>query len=162
MTIQHPLQTGQPLLLRPRALKFIVLAIFSFGLFWVGVWMIRDGDAWGWLCAGFFGLCFLVFMALMHPKASYLELTPEGFTICSLFRAQSFRWADVAKFEVGLTMGKKMVMFNFVESYSRSPKLRSLSSGLTGFEAGLPDSYGLKYEELAELMNQFRAASKSV
>jgi hypothetical protein len=53
-----------------------------------------------------------------------------------------------------------MVMFNYVESYQRTPKLRWLNTGLTGFEAGIPDSYELRHEDLADLLNRYKAMSE--
>jgi hypothetical protein len=49
-----------------------------------------------------------------------------------------------------------MVMFNYVKSYQRTPKLRSFNTALTGFEAGIPDSYGLRHEDLADLLNRYK------
>lgn len=121
--------------------------------------MLREVVWLGWLSIGFFGLCLLVSMVLMLPNASCLELNSAGFTMCSLFRAHTILWVDVSTFGVGRIMGNKMVMFNFVDSYQGSSKLRTFNTGVTGFEAGLPDSYGLKHDELAELMNKFKAAS---
>ena len=53
-------------------------------------------------------------------------------------------------------------MFNYVESYPRSPKLRSLNTALTGFEAAIPDSWGLAHEDLADLLNRYKAESHRV
>ena len=72
-------------------------------------------------------------MVLMLLNASYLELNSAEFTMCSLFRAHTIRWVDVSTFGVGRIMGNKMVMFNFVDSYQGSPKLRILNAGVTGF-----------------------------
>ncbi len=153
------MQTTQPLLLKPRRLKIIGLGIVSLAFVIIGVWMLREVVWLGWQSIGFFGLCLLVSMVLMLPNASYLELNSAGFTMCSLFRAHTILWVDVSTFGVGRIMGNKMVMFNFVDSYQGSSKLRTFNTGVTGFEAGLPDSYGLKHDELAELMNKFKAAS---
>ena len=52
-----------------------------------------------------------------------------------------------------------MVMFNYAESYQHSPKLRAFNTELTGFEAAIPDSYGLRHEDLADLLNRYKASS---
>jgi len=54
-----------------------------------------------------------------------------------------------------------MVMFNYVESYSRSPKLRRFNTEITGFEAAIPDSYGLRHEDLADLLNRYKATREA-
>ncbi|HEY3399717.1 MAG TPA: STM3941 family protein [Geothrix sp.] len=118
------MQTTQPLLLRPRRVKVAGLGLGALVFVLTGLWMVREGEGPGWLIIGFFGLCLLVFLALLLPGAAYLALDSDGFTMCSLFRAHTIRWADVA-----------------------------------GFEAALPDSYGLNHEALAQLMNQYKAAS---
>ena len=51
-----------------------------------------------------------------------------------------------------------MVMFNYAESYQGALAVRRINAALTGFEAALPDSYGLRPEELADLMNSYKAA----
>ena len=119
--------------------------------------MVRSRDMFGWLAIAFFGLCLSVSLICLPPKASYLRLTPDGFTMCSLFRAHTIRWEDVTVFGVGRVFTNKMVMFNYVESYQRTPKLRWLNTELTGFEAGTPDSYGLRHEDLADLLNRYKA-----
>lgn len=48
-------------------------------------------------------------------------------------------------------------MSGALESYQRTPKLRSFNTELTGFEAGIPDSYGLRHEDLADLLNRYKA-----
>ena len=95
----------------------------------------------------------------IFPQASHLRLTPDGVTICSLFRAQTIRWADVTGFGVGRIFNNKMMMFNYAESYQHSPKLRAFNTELTGFEAAIPDSYGLRHEDLADLLNRYKASS---
>ena len=127
------MQTTQPLLLKPRRLKIIVLGIVSLAFVIIGMWMLREVVWLGWLSIGLFGLCLLVSMVLMLLNASYLELNSAEFTMCSLFRAHTIRWVDVSTFGVGRIMGNKMVMFNFVDSYQGSPKLRILNAGVTGF-----------------------------
>jgi hypothetical protein len=48
-----------------------------------------------------------------------------------------------------------MVMFNFAASYTKTSSLRSFNASVFGYEGGLPDSYGLSHEELANLLNAY-------
>ena len=153
------LSVDRPILLRPKPTKWLVIALGSLAFVLIGVWMVRSHEMLGWLGIVFFGLCLLVSLVCMLPNASYLRLTPDGFTMCSLFRAHTTRWEDVTGFGVGRVFTNKMVMFNYVQSYQRSPKLRSLNTGLTGFEAAIPDTYGLTHEELAALLNRYKASA---
>ncbi len=153
------MQTNQPILLRPKPTKWLVVALGSLAFVLTGIWMVRSREMFGWLGIVFFGLCLSVSLICMLPNASYLRLTSDGFTICSLFRAQTIRWNDVTGFGVGRILTNKIVMFNYVESYQRSPELRSFNTELTGFEAAIPDSYGLTHEDLADLLNRYKASS---
>jgi len=105
--------------------------------------MVRSGERFGWLGTVFFGLCLSVSLICLLPKASFLRMTPEVF------------------FGVGRVF-TRMVMFNYVESYPRSHKLQSLNTALTGFEAAIPDSYGLAHEDLADLLNRYKAESHRI
>ncbi|MDE2427936.1 MAG: hypothetical protein KGM99_04365, partial [Burkholderiales bacterium] len=106
------------------------------------------------------GLGLLIALVSMLPNASYLQLTPEGFTMRSLYRSHFFRWKDVTAFAVGRVVSNKMVMFNFAPTYQGPSKFRSFNASLTGYEAGLPDSYGMSHEALADLLNQYKTASR--
>ena len=117
-------QTDGPILLRPKPTKWLLVALGSLAFVLIGIWMVRSRDMFGWLAIAFFGLCLAVSLICLLPKASYLRLTPDGFTMCSLFRAHTIRWEDVTGFGVGRVFTNKMVMFNYVESYQRTPKLR--------------------------------------
>lgn len=156
---RHPMLTPKPIMLRPRPIKWIGMALGSLAFSMIGIWMIRSGETFAWMIVVFFGLCLSVSLISMLPNATYLELTADGFTMCSMFRAHTFRWADVTGFGIGRVFSNKMVMFNFEPSYERSPKLRSFNVELVGFEAALPDSYGLNHEDLAELLNSYKASS---
>lgn len=52
--------------------------------------------------------------------------------------------------------GNKMVMWNYVPEFSKQTGARRLSTALAGCEAGLPDTYGFKAEDLAGVMNEVR------
>jgi len=47
-------------------------------------------------------------------------------------------------------------MFNFSEEYKKAKKARKISSALSGAEGALHDTFGLKAEELADLMNEYK------
>ena len=153
---RHSTPTDGPILLRPQPTKWLLVALGSLAFVLIGIWMVRSRDMFGWLAIVFFGLCLAVSLICLLPKASYLRLTPDGFTMCSLFRAHTIRWEDVTGFGVGTVFTNKMVMFNYVESYQRTPRLRSFNTELTGFEAAIPDSYGLRHEDLADLLNRYK------
>jgi hypothetical protein len=53
-----------------------------------------------------------------------------------------------------------MVVFNFSNLHPRQRVLRKLSSAMSGYEAGLPETYGLSAEELAATMNDWRERAR--
>ena len=143
--------------LRPSRLKWAGIFLLCLLFAVVGVQIIADGSRVGWVVVVFFGLGCLVVAVSMIPNATYLRLTPSDFTICSLFRARSYRWQDVTGFTVGRAGSRRMVMFDFAPNFHRRSRSGSWNAKLVGHEAGLPDNYGLDYEELADLMNRHRA-----
>ncbi len=153
------MQSPNTVVLRPGRLKWAGIGVFCLLFTVAGVWLGSTGDKIGWGCAVLFGLGFLVSAASLLPGATYLRLTDEGFTMCSMYRSHTYRWQDVSGFTVGRVFTNKMVLFNFEPTYQRTPGLRSINVDLVGYEGGLPDSYGLSHEALAELLNQFKASS---
>jgi hypothetical protein len=122
----------------------------------IGIAMVRTGEPAGYFCGGFFALCLPVFAIQFHPGAAYLRLAPEGFTFCSLFRSHTVRWTDVCEFGAVTIGGNRMVAWNFAPEYTPPGRVRRISKSLYGYEAALPDTYGLKAQELAELMEGLR------
>jgi hypothetical protein len=121
-----------------------------------GLWMSSEKPMMGYLCAGFFGLCLVVFTLQLLPNSSYLRLDPEGFTMRGLFRGNTVRWADVERFSVICLHNNDMVAWDYAPHYKTQSLGRAVSRGLVGIEAALPDTYGMKAEQLAVLMNRLR------
>ena len=115
----------------------------------------------GWifyLGAGFFGLGIPVAVIKLIPGSTYLELKEEGFEFCNFFGKTSLNWDDIDEFfivslkQTGVSV-HDMIGFNFVASYDRSGIGRGVAKALSQCEGALPDTYGLKPEELVDLLN---------
>ena len=145
-----------PLTLRPSRLRIVLLLLACLGFTAFGVFMERGGERLGYLIGGLFALGVPVFVLQLHPRAAYLLLNEEGFTYCSLFRAQAVRWMDVEGFGVIAINAFRMVAWNFVPGHPRTGRARMLSQAVSGYEAALPDTYGLKPRELAYLLDALR------
>jgi hypothetical protein len=145
------------LILRPNRLKNALFTLLCAAFAAAGVLMVRSGEALGWLEIAFFGTGTVVFCALILPGSAYLRLEPAGFTVCSLFRTQATRWFEVEGFATTRISGRRMVGFNYSTFHQGQPRLRRLASAMSGYEAALPDTYGMKADSLAELMNQWRS-----
>lgn len=147
--------TAPDLVLRPKRLSqlgyFAICLAFTIG----GALMIADGQWAGWFVAGFFGLGVVALPLTILPGASYLRLTPQGFTVCSMYRHHHFKWAEIEPCFPGVVSKRKMVLFDLAEP-GRFPRGRAVARLLTGAEAGLSDTYGMTAEDLAALMNRWR------
>lgn len=123
----------------------------------VGVLMILHGDRKGWFVAGVFIPGVLLLLVQLLPGASYLSVDTEGLEFAATFRKKRFAWREIEGFglytvrQVGLPVGR-FVGFNLIPGARKPTKSLTLSKALSGFEAVLPDSYGYKAEELAELL----------
>ena len=122
--------------------------------------MVTEGNSMGWLVA-IFCLGIPISIVQMLPGASSLRLETVGFTMRTLFRDSSYGWGQVTEFGVveikqgGMT-AHRMVGFNFVGKDAASTGGRKLSRALAGYEGALPDTYGMKAQKLADLMNACR------
>ncbi|MBK9193597.1 MAG: hypothetical protein IPO17_01140 [Flavobacteriales bacterium] len=145
-----------PVTLRPSLMKatwlFLVCSLFVA----CGIWMVSEGNTIGYFCAGFFALGLPIFALQFHPKSAYLHLAEEGFTYCSLFRAYTVRWEHVREFAV-ITVGRnRMVAWDFTPNHPMTGRISAISKSIAGHEAALPDTYGMKPQELVELMESLR------
>lgn len=123
----------------------------------LGFWMIRHGQRWGYLLEGVFALGVPIFALQFHPRASYLRLEPAGFTLCILFQTETIPWWSVAEFGVMQSgLAPPMVAWNYVPEYSPSRRGGTFTKSVTGFEAGLPDTYGMNIHDLMKLMESWR------
>jgi hypothetical protein len=147
------------IVLRPSKTKAILLLLVCAAFAVGGGFMIADGQgAKGWFVALFFGLGVAVSVVQLLPGASYLEMTRDGFVICSLFRRSPlFLWRDVSAFTVARLPphGKQMVVFSSANDAAKP--LGKVNRAMLGASGGLPDTYGMNADALAELMNRRRS-----
>jgi hypothetical protein len=142
-----------PTTLYPSKLKSTLFLLGSLAFVIAGIGMVSIGDITGLPVVGFFGLCLLVAVIQFHPKASYLHLSAEGFTFCSLFRSNFVSWQYVQEFGLISISNNTMVSWNYTSEYVAAGRARSVSRALYGYEAALPDTYSLKPKHLAQLMS---------
>lgn len=150
--------------LNPSPRKWLLVLAISVILCSGGVFMLRDpGDspAWqAWCVIGFFGLCALVSALQLVPGVSRLQLDAQGFEVRALFRRHRTPWKDVAKFGVlghpparGVWVG-----WNYRPGSGPASRLRKFNLDNFGFEAQLPDTYGMAPDELVELLESIRSS----
>jgi hypothetical protein len=142
-----------PVTLRSSRKKMLLMLIISLAFVAAGLWMLSEHPVSSYASILFFGVCAVVFCTNLLPNSSYLRLTREGFTTCSTFRCRSFEWQHVGTFGVTRIGTRKMVGWDPAHSVS---KLGKVNKAVCGYASALPDTYGLKAEELAHLLNRLR------
>ena len=142
--------------LRPSRWRYGRFLLVSLVFVAIGALMIRTGAPMGWFVTAVFGLGAMGFSVLMLPGASYLRLDPHGFTICSFYRRRHIKWSDVAEFGIAAIGHGVTVGFNYIPGYRRRAAARALAVAISGFEAAVPDSYGMTAKDVAALMIRLR------
>ena len=143
-------------MLRPSKKRLIWFLQVSLAFVAAGLRMIADGESVGWLCVLFFGSGGAVFVLQAFPGASYLQVSGEGFVLCTLFRKHPLvPWHEASAFRVALVRRKKMVVYDRVSNPSQ-PAWRRINRFLVGADEGLPDTYGMKPQDLADFLNAWQ------
>lgn len=135
----------------PMLWYFLICAGFSV----IGTVTIKTGEWVPWMILIFFGLGTGVFGIALIPGSSYLELNPEGFCVCSLFRRQYWPWKSIETFRVGWLSNKNIVMFDIVLDQPRT-KLQIANQKHCGCDGALTVDYGIDVYDLAKTMNEWR------
>lgn len=154
-------------ILKPRKLKSIVLLLASCLFVISGFYIVEEDILMGWVGIIFFGLGVIVFIIKLLPGSTYLKLTQEGFEVQNLFKSEFTKWSDVKIFSIGsipiyifgdifYIWKRKMVMLDYEKSHKKYRRGKEISNAISGHHGALPDTYGLSYEELVELMNEWK------
>jgi hypothetical protein len=153
------MQEDNRLLLRPSKKGSLGLLLICSVFVAAGVWAASEGHIIGWFASCFFGLGVLVAIVQLLPNASYLLLTENGLEARTMYRSWSVSWKDIAFFTTA-SIGpmNRMVVFNFSDHYERAKITRRFAGGIAGYEGALPDTYGMKADELADLLNNWKAS----
>lgn len=92
------------------------------------------------------------------PNTSFLKLTKEGFEIKNSYQSSFVKWSDVEvfRFAYNYNIGPNRVVFTFSKGCNPYKLTKILSYTVVGNQADLPNNYGMKPRELAQLMNEWR------
>ena len=146
----------QTLTLHSSRVKTIFMGLICLVFVACGIWMLSASDdkAVAWGVTGFFGLCLAVFI-LQLIRPGHLTLNQDGFEQVILGRFLTVAWKNVSSFGVIRIQSNKFVSFSRYEDEGKI--IAGISKSITGGHSGiLGDSFGMKAEKLAVLMNQFR------
>ena len=149
--------------------KSLLLLLASLLFTVAGVYMALDGELMGHVGYVFFGLCSLAYVVQLITGGGYLKLTEDEFEFFSGFgRKQCVSWDDVDSFGVAVVRNlsryyvppTRLVGWNYKQGVDVSKFGRVTSKTLSGREACLPDTYGMKLEELVSLLNEHLERSR--
>jgi hypothetical protein len=124
---------------------------------YVGVRMSNEKPVVGPLTALFSGVCSLVFLISLHPRARSLTLREDGFEYTNLFRKHFVKWTDVSGFGIVSVAMNTFVSWNYSSSFTGGATARKAAKSLAGYEASLPDTYGMSAAELLEILTSVHA-----
>lgn len=155
----QPSNDGSPKTLYASRRKWLRLLAIGMVFSVIGVLMVRDGNALGWLPLAFFGLGSVV---SVWQVASPAKLVVGSATLESLGfgRRRLYELRDCGEFAVWRNPfgGNQMVVFDYPgEVQSR---LARANRKLAGASSSLPETYGLEASDLADLLNQVRATGR--
>ena len=145
------------------------LLLASLMLTVAGVFMAQDGELMGHVAYAFFGLCSVAYMVQLTTGGGYLKLRDDEFEFVFGFgRKQCVKWDDVGSFGVAVVRNlsryyvppTRLVGWNYKQGVDVSKFGRVTSKTLSGREACLPDTYGMKMEELLSLLNEHLEQSR--
>ena len=145
------------------------LLLASLMLTVAGVFMAQDGELMGHVAYAFFGLCSVAYMVQLTTGGGYLKLRDDEFEFVFGFgRKQCVKWDDVGSFGVAVVRNlsryyvppTQLVGWNYKQGVDISKFGRVTSKTLSGREACLPDTYGMKMEELLSLLNEHLEQSR--
>ena len=142
--------------LKPSKLKWTIVLVICLGFVGVGLFIIppEEDQTMRWLTVGFFGVGVVASLPGLLGMGG-LDLDRDGFTISAMGRKARRSWRECSEFSILSMRGGSFVGFS---SKTDETKMgASLARGLVGETGMLPDKYGMKAKDLADLMNRFRA-----
>jgi hypothetical protein len=116
--------------------------------------ILNDNRFAGWLGVVCFG-AFLVAAIANVLRPPRLQLTDIGFELRSLGRGRWYFWSKCSEFSVWTIRRNPMVVFDY--SDVRDGRTARMNQRLSGANASLPDTFGMKAADLAEMLNEYRA-----
>jgi hypothetical protein len=137
--------------LRKWGLIFAGCAVFAIA----GQAMIRDGALTGWFVLIFFGLGTLLAALAMLPGAAALTLDATGFEVTSFYRRSRTRWQDATDF-IATRIPPARLRFVLFNDAAHAGTLSRINAAMIGRNGAIPDTYGLRADDLAQLMAQWR------
>jgi hypothetical protein len=140
--------------------KWILLLLSCLAFTAAGIMMIYQNADKGWFVTIFFGLGAIVSVAMLVPGTGSLKLDGDGFETTDLFVRYRVRWQDASNFGPIQLPRMTSAMVGFDIANPKHPIMAKLSTGLSGHNAALADTYGFASDDLVDLMTQWSALAR--
>jgi membrane associated rhomboid family serine protease len=155
------LRAGEPIVLRPSRRRWVGLFVCCVALTAVCAWAFVDEPnvlmAVGVLL---FGPGIVLAVLQLLPGSASLRIAPEGLLARGPVRSGNWGWNEIEHFSTfdadpyGTT---KQVGFDLRDlTPDRQGAWQTLGRGMTGVDGALPDTYGMRAEDLAALLDEAR------
>ena len=153
---------GETVRLQPRRLKWVLvfLGCLLFSVFLVPAAFLAPSAI---TIAGalLFGPGAILAAWSLVPGAAYLRISPEGLEAKVPVRTRRWAWNDIERFRVFEVRARystqRFVGFDMRElTHENQSFFQTVNRGVSGVDAGLPDTYGVDPEELADALNRLR------
>ena len=152
------LQFPGPLTLQASRSKFLRLFAGSVSFVAIGAGlMVHDGsEAMLWFGVLFFGLCAAVFAINLLPGSASLTLDTDGFRVKQFCFVRKSRWKNVTNIDAGYLPPSPIKTVQYNDTQWSGWRLARWETAKLGYNAVLPDTYGMSADDLAALMVQWR------
>lgn len=144
--------------LKPNRLSWFFMFLISAGFVAIAIWIgPKEDPGLFWFGGGFFLICALVSTPLMLGVGSRLILERDSFTCHTLFRSFTRKWRECSDFLPVYAGARRFVGFTTQQDEAAHPNMAAVNRAVLGASAAVPETFGISAEELADLMNRFRA-----
>ena len=151
-----------PVFLRPSRRKWLRVLLGSAGFVAIGIWMVLQGQIWGWLCVIFFGLVSVTALTLLLlPGVAALTLDANGFEVIQYFRRQRTSWLNTSDFEPIKIPPANILLVGYDDATFGDSSIAKMNRSIAGRNAVIPDTFGLSADDLASLMTRWRERALS-
>jgi hypothetical protein len=150
------IERGEELVLRASRFRYALYALGCLVFVAIGALLAERGRPEGWWLALVFGASALLFLIGVAAGENYLRLTTSGFEVRTFFRSHFYRWQDVLGFGVARLHVYRYVTIFLMPDYIETLRGREAAAAMTGVEGMLPDTYGMRAEDLVELLEEWR------
>ena len=156
------LSRGETIVLYPRRWRGAVLLALAAPLLTGSLFMLAGGlYVIGIVGTLLFGAGAVAAISWFVPSWSHLRIAPDGLVLRNMGRTTRWAWNDIEHFVAyeihHQYSSQKMVGFDRRDlTPERQSFWQTLARGMSGVDGSLPDTYGMRHVELADLLNAAR------